>query len=131
MVDKQIIIRGLQRTEAGDTYVGRGWRTSRGLEEVCRGQRVEIGRVWRTSRGLNEVCRGQRVEIGRGWRTNRGLKEVCRGQRVKIGRGWRTSRGLKEVCRGQRLEIHVRDGHGGGWSRKINAWHLYTLMVYL
>jgi hypothetical protein len=21
--------------------------------------------------------------------------------------------------------------HGGGWSRKINAWHLYTLMVYL
>ncbi len=25
----------------------------------------------------------------------------------------------------------VRDGHGGGWSRKINAWHLYTLMVYL
>jgi hypothetical protein len=27
--------------------------------------------------------------------------------------------------------ILVRDGHGGGWSRKINAWHLYTLMVYL
>ncbi len=27
--------------------------------------------------------------------------------------------------------ITVRDGHGGGWSRKINAWHLYTLMVYL
>jgi hypothetical protein len=25
----------------------------------------------------------------------------------------------------------VRDGHGGGWSRKINAWHLYTLMAYL
>ena len=25
----------------------------------------------------------------------------------------------------------VRDSHGGGWSRKINAWHLYTLMVYL
>jgi hypothetical protein len=21
--------------------------------------------------------------------------------------------------------------HGGGWSRKINAWYLYTLMVYL
>ncbi len=28
------------------------------------------------------------------------------------------------------LEI-VRDGHGGGGSRKINAWHMYTLMVYL
>ncbi len=27
--------------------------------------------------------------------------------------------------------LSVRDGHGGGWSRKINAWHLYTLMVYL
>jgi hypothetical protein len=27
--------------------------------------------------------------------------------------------------------ISVRNGHGGGWSRKINAWHLYTLMVYL
>ncbi len=27
--------------------------------------------------------------------------------------------------------VIVRDGHGGGWSRKINAWHLYTLMVYL
>jgi hypothetical protein len=25
----------------------------------------------------------------------------------------------------------VCDRHGGGWSRKINAWHLYTLMVYL
>jgi hypothetical protein len=25
----------------------------------------------------------------------------------------------------------VRYRHGGGWSRKINAWHLYTLMVYL
>ncbi len=25
----------------------------------------------------------------------------------------------------------VRNGHGGGRSRKINAWHLYTLMVYL
>ncbi len=25
----------------------------------------------------------------------------------------------------------VRYGHGGGWSRKINAWHLHTLMVYL
>jgi hypothetical protein len=29
------------------------------------------------------------------------------------------------------LGENVRDGHGGGWSRKINAWHLYTLMVYL
>jgi hypothetical protein len=27
--------------------------------------------------------------------------------------------------------VLVRDGHGGGWSRKINAWHLYTLMFYL
>jgi hypothetical protein len=25
----------------------------------------------------------------------------------------------------------VRDGHGGGWSRKINARYLHTLMVYL
>ncbi len=25
----------------------------------------------------------------------------------------------------------VRYRHGGGWSRKINAWYLYTLMVYL
>ncbi len=29
------------------------------------------------------------------------------------------------------IYIIVRNGHGGGWSRKINAWHLYTLMVYL
>ncbi len=34
----------------------------------------------------------------------------------------------REVERGG---VSVRDGHGGGWSRKINAWHLYTLMVYL
>ncbi len=27
--------------------------------------------------------------------------------------------------------ILVRDGHGGGWSRKINARYLHTLMVYL
>ncbi len=27
--------------------------------------------------------------------------------------------------------ICVRDGHGGGWSRKINARYLHTLMVYL
>ncbi len=27
--------------------------------------------------------------------------------------------------------IIVRDGHGGGGSRKINAWHIYTLMVYV
>ncbi len=27
--------------------------------------------------------------------------------------------------------IIVRDGHGGGGSRKINTWHIYTLMVYL
>jgi hypothetical protein len=32
-----------------------------------------------------------------------------------------------ELC----TTITVRDSHGGGWSRKINAWHLYTLMVYL
>ncbi len=25
----------------------------------------------------------------------------------------------------------VRYSHGGGESRKINAWHIYTLMVYL
>ncbi len=25
----------------------------------------------------------------------------------------------------------VRDGHGGGWSRKINVRYLHTLMVYL
>ncbi len=31
----------------------------------------------------------------------------------------------------EREYVLVRDGHGGGWSRKINAWHLYTLMVYL
>ncbi len=30
-----------------------------------------------------------------------------------------------------RLNITVRDGHGGGWSRKINARYLHTLMVYL
>ncbi len=27
--------------------------------------------------------------------------------------------------------VTVRDSHGGGGSRKINAWHIYTLMVYL
>jgi hypothetical protein len=27
--------------------------------------------------------------------------------------------------------IIVRDTHGGGWSRKINARYLHTLMVYL
>jgi hypothetical protein len=27
--------------------------------------------------------------------------------------------------------VPVRDGHGGGWSRKINARYLHTLMVYL
>ncbi len=25
----------------------------------------------------------------------------------------------------------VRDTHGGGWSRKINARYLHTLMIYL
>ncbi len=25
----------------------------------------------------------------------------------------------------------VRDTHGGGWSRNINARYLHTLMVYL
>jgi hypothetical protein len=29
------------------------------------------------------------------------------------------------------LTLNVRDGHGGGWSRKINARYLHTLMVYL
>ncbi len=27
--------------------------------------------------------------------------------------------------------VHVRDTHGGGWSRNINARYLHTLMVYL
>jgi hypothetical protein len=27
--------------------------------------------------------------------------------------------------------LAVRYGHGGGGSRKINAWHIYALMVYL
>ncbi len=27
--------------------------------------------------------------------------------------------------------IPVRDTHGGGWSRNINARYLHTLMVYL
>ncbi len=26
---------------------------------------------------------------------------------------------------------NVSDTHGGGWSRKINARYLHTLMVYL
>jgi hypothetical protein len=29
------------------------------------------------------------------------------------------------------LFVPVLCRHGGGWSRKINAWYLYTLMVYL
>jgi hypothetical protein len=39
------------------------------------------------------------------------------------------NKGLKLIHMEDR--VIVRDGHGGGWSRKINAWHLYTLMVYL
>ncbi len=35
------------------------------------------------------------------------------------------------VQKSEDFKTLVRDGHGGGWSRKINAWHLYTLMVYL
>jgi hypothetical protein len=27
--------------------------------------------------------------------------------------------------------VSVRDTHGGGWSRNINARYLHTLMVYL
>ncbi len=27
--------------------------------------------------------------------------------------------------------VHVSLRHGGGWSKKINAWYLNTLMVYL
>ncbi len=27
--------------------------------------------------------------------------------------------------------VIVRDTHGGGWSRNINARYLHTLMVYL
>jgi hypothetical protein len=29
------------------------------------------------------------------------------------------------------MHCHVRDTHGGGWSRNINARYLHTLMVYL
>ncbi len=31
----------------------------------------------------------------------------------------------------RQLTETVRDTHGGGWSRKINARYLHTLMVYL
>ncbi len=61
-----------------------------------------------------------------------------------MGRSWPTSlltqnrrrhRG-RESLRNSIKEINEKDisvpyRHGGGWSRKINAWHLYTLMVYL
>ncbi len=29
------------------------------------------------------------------------------------------------------LKVNVPYRHGGGWSKKINAWYLNTLMVYL
>jgi hypothetical protein len=29
------------------------------------------------------------------------------------------------------MDIGVPYSHGGGWSKKINAWYLNTLMVYL
>ncbi len=50
----------------------------------------------------------------------------CPGTRGRILRmpNWATENIDDDV-------LSVRDGHGGGWSRKINAWHLYTLMVYL
>jgi hypothetical protein len=32
---------------------------------------------------------------------------------------------------GNSLKIIVPYRHGGGWSKKINAWYLNTLMVYL
>ncbi len=35
--------------------------------------------------------------------------------------------GSQEVLK----NLPVRYSHGGGGSRKINAWHIYTLMVYL
>jgi hypothetical protein len=38
---------------------------------------------------------------------------------------------INEKVSQEQYEISVRDGHGGGGSRKINAWHIYTLMVYL
>jgi hypothetical protein len=38
---------------------------------------------------------------------------------------------LKILKSGQPWTVIVRDGHGGGWSRKINARYLHTLMVYL
>jgi hypothetical protein len=31
----------------------------------------------------------------------------------------------------QDLVMRVPHRHGGGWSKKINAWYLNTLMVYL
>ncbi len=46
------------------------------------------------------------------------------------GKKFCTTVPLRQVLGFQRNR-GVRDGHGGGWSRKINAWHLYTLMVYL
>jgi hypothetical protein len=51
------------------------------------------------------------------------LASVC--TQTRRGR-WRHSR-----LYGTTLVITVRDGHGGGWSRKINARYLHTLMVYL
>ncbi len=37
--------------------------------------------------------------------------------------------GISKLVQGK--DDIVRDGHGGGWSRKINARYLHTLMVYL
>ncbi len=38
---------------------------------------------------------------------------------------------LKFVRRSLSKVLSVRDTHGGGWSRNINARYLHTLMVYL
>ncbi len=41
--------------------------------------------------------------------------------------------GGSSLLLGGRLHGHitVSHRHGGGWSKKINAWYLNTLMVYL
>jgi hypothetical protein len=41
------------------------------------------------------------------------------------------SHDLTSVLISSDMIIFVRYTHGGGWSRKINARYLHTLMVYL
>jgi hypothetical protein len=40
---------------------------------------------------------------------------------------------LKVIVRESTIVKNIRVSlcHGGGWSKKINAWYLNTLMVYL